>query len=166
MNKRQLHPKLTINTLVHLTNKYLKWIIVVCVIFIAGDIFVIFHNGNASPTFSPTTDTSDQPEVEAKKEQMQTVVQSVQKYIGLPQNEEPMMATVTDKNNLQEQDFFKQAQNGDKILLYRKAKKAFLYRPSTDKVIAEAPLMYKNSSTIEASSAAQVSPIVQLSTSP
>ena len=72
------------------------------------------------------------------------IIASAAKQIALPTNEQPILATVSDRDKLQNQDFFKQAQNGDKILLFPKNKKAFLYRPSLDQVLAQAPLIYQD----------------------
>lgn len=59
----------------------------------------------------------------------------VARLIELPTDEEPVLATVTDKNKLNDQQFFANSKNGDKVLIYEKARKAYLYRPSTDKLI-------------------------------
>jgi hypothetical protein len=57
------------------------------------------------------------------------------RFMELPADEQPNLATVTDQEKLKGQDFFAQAQNGDKLLVYPKARKAILYRPSTKKII-------------------------------
>ncbi|MGI8419720.1 MAG: hypothetical protein ACR2LN_03685 [Candidatus Levyibacteriota bacterium] len=88
-----------------------------------------------------TTISADQ-EIQQKKA---ALINSVSKQIKLPTDEDPILATVSDKNQLQNQEFFKQAQDGDKILMYPKNKKAFLYRPASNQVIAEAPLIYQDS---------------------
>jgi|SRR3989344_5799275 len=68
------------------------------------------------------------------------LVEKVGKLIDLP-GETPTIATVTDLTQLSDQPFFKNAQNGDKILIFTEAKKAILYRPSTNKIIETAPLI-------------------------
>lgn len=105
--------------------------IVVCIIAIIIATSLSSHNKQSAE--SPTPTPTPPPHV---------FIDAVQKQIPLPKNEEPMIATVDDKTKLQEQEFFQQAENGDKVLMYKQAKKAFLYRPSTDTVIAEAPLEY------------------------
>lgn len=57
------------------------------------------------------------------------------RFMELPKGEQPTLATVTDRDKLKGQDFFADAKNGDKLLIYPKAKRAILYRPSTEKVI-------------------------------
>jgi uncharacterized protein YneF (UPF0154 family) len=71
---------------------------------------------------------------EAAKQEVKTLVAQVGKHIDLP-NEEPTVATVSDKDKLSDQAFFQKAENGDKVLIYTQARKAILFRPSTSKII-------------------------------
>lgn len=80
------------------------------------------------------------PDMLPKKE-LDAITASIKRFMDLPSDEEPTLATVTDKEALKEQDFFKRAENGDKVLLYPKAGKAILYRPSTGRVVEFAPLI-------------------------
>ena len=86
------------------------------------------------------------PTQQAKEEQQQLIA-DVGKLTVLPKNETPTVATVTDINKLKDQAFFANAQNGDKVLIYTKAKKAYLYRPSTNKIINIAPVNIGNNQT-------------------
>ncbi len=79
------------------------------------------------------------PQLMAKQE-TQDLIDKVGQLIVLPTGEEPTIATVTDLNALQDQPFFANAQVGDKVLIYTQAKRAVLYRPSTNRVIEVAPL--------------------------
>lgn len=63
--------------------------------------------------------------------------------VELP-DEQPTVATVSDASKLQSQQFFQKAQNGDKVLIFTNAKRAVLYRPSTNKVIEYAPVNIGN----------------------
>lgn len=76
----------------------------------------------------------------AAQEEAKTLVNAVGKLIELPNDETPTMATVSDSKKLSSQPFFKNAQNGDKVLIYTKNKKAILYRPSSNKIIEVAPI--------------------------
>jgi hypothetical protein len=67
------------------------------------------------------------------------LIEKVSRLMELP-NEKPTIATVEDNKKLASQAFFKKAQNGDKVLMYPKAKKAILYRPSIDKIMEVAYL--------------------------
>lgn len=62
-------------------------------------------------------------------------VKEVGEFVDLPKDETPTLATVSDVSKLSSQPFFKNAQNGDVVLVYNNAKKAILYRPSAKKVI-------------------------------
>jgi len=73
--------------------------------------------------------------------EIQRVTEAVGKLIILPEGEVPTFATVTDVEKLrQDQPFFNNAENGDKVLVYAQAKKAILYRPRVDKVVEVAPV--------------------------
>ncbi len=63
----------------------------------------------------------------------------VSKHIVLPNDEDPALATITDINKIST-PFLKQAENGDKMLVYQNAKKVILYRPSIDRIIDVGPV--------------------------
>lgn len=75
-----------------------------------------------------------------------TEVKDLTEKIGqlavLPTGEAPTVATVSDRAKLQNQPFFAHAENGDKVLIFANAKKAFLYRPSINKIIEIAPISF------------------------
>ncbi len=73
--------------------------------------------------------------VPATAEDVNKIVEKIGKLMELPTGEEPTMATVADKTKLTGQKFFELAENGDKVVIYAKAQKAILYRPSTNKVV-------------------------------
>jgi len=86
------------------------------------------------------------PNEVAKNDAKETVAK-VGKLISLPADEEPTIAMVTDVTRLQDQAFFANARNGDKVLIYSKAKKAVLYRPETNLIIEVAPVNIGNGTT-------------------
>lgn len=77
---------------------------------------------------------------EYAQEEAKLIRGKVGKLIELPFDEQPTIATVTDAAKLAEQPFFANTQNGDKVLIFTNAKKAILYRPSTNKIIEVAPV--------------------------
>lgn len=81
---------------------------------------------------------------EAARQETQKIKERVAKLIDVPQNEDPTIASVVDSSKLKNQAFFAKAENGDKVLMYSQAKKAILYRPSTDKIIEVAPINIGN----------------------
>lgn len=72
------------------------------------------------------------------------LIAKVSSHTEVPKNETPTVATVSDASKLKSQAFFAKAQNGDKVLIYTQAKRAVLYRPSTDKIIEIAPVNLGN----------------------
>jgi len=76
----------------------------------------------------------------AAKEEISTLISKVSKLYLLPTGEEPTIATVSDPEALKNQSFFFSSEKGDKVLIYAKAGKAILYRPSIDKIIETAPI--------------------------
>ncbi|OGG35498.1 hypothetical protein A2363_05230 [Candidatus Gottesmanbacteria bacterium RIFOXYB1_FULL_47_11] len=75
------------------------------------------------------------------KDDIPALTALVGKLILLPEGETPTVMTVTDKEKLSGQLFFANAKNGDKVLVYEKAKKAFLYDPDENKVIEVGPIL-------------------------
>jgi len=76
----------------------------------------------------------------AAQEEVKKLTAEVGMLVELPQDEDPTVATVIDAEKLKEQPFFAKTQNDDKVLIYTKAKKAILYRPSTKKIIDIGPI--------------------------
>lgn len=72
------------------------------------------------------------------------LIAAVGRLIEVPIDESPTVATVVDAEKVKTQAFFINAQNGDKVLLYTKASKAIIYRPSTNKIIEVAPVNLGN----------------------
>lgn len=67
--------------------------------------------------------------------EIEALVGKIGKVMELPSDEVPTLATVSDKEKLVSQEFFKRAQNGDQVLIYAKNGRVILYRPSTGKII-------------------------------
>ncbi len=65
----------------------------------------------------------------------QQVLEAVNKMMILPEGEEPTIQTVTNLDELNYQPFFMNAEVGDQVIIYSVAKKAILFRPSTNKII-------------------------------
>jgi len=71
----------------------------------------------------------------AAQAEVDITISKVGKLITLPTDEKPTVATVTDASKVKSQPFFQNAQNGDIVLIYTKAQKAILYRPSENKIV-------------------------------
>ena len=70
---------------------------------------------------------------------LRIVEAEVAKHYLLPLNEVPALATVTNSSKLTT-PFFKNAKNGDEILIYENNKIAIIYRPSIDRIVAVGPV--------------------------
>ncbi len=70
----------------------------------------------------------------------QRIIEKVGQLFALPTGEEPTVALIQDKEKLQSQDFFKNARNGDYLLMYSKSKIALIYREKDDKLINVGPI--------------------------
>ncbi len=69
------------------------------------------------------------------QEETKYITGQIGKFIDVPKDEQPSRATITDISKLKDQPFFKNAKNGDKLIVYNKAQKAILYRPSENKIV-------------------------------
>lgn len=66
--------------------------------------------------------------------ELESIMSKLDLMIDLP-DESPTLATVSDKNKLPDEPFYKKAENGDKVLIFNNASKAILYRPSSGKIL-------------------------------
>lgn len=72
---------------------------------------------------------------EKAKQEIAAVTRAIRKAVDLPPDEKAAMATITDINQLKDQQFFANAQNGDVVLMYPESGKALIYRPESKRVI-------------------------------
>ncbi len=72
--------------------------------------------------------------------ELHAIVDDVEDLMLLPDDETPTLATVSDMHALEGQEFFKNAQEGDKVLMYLRSRRAIIYRPSIDKIIEVGPI--------------------------
>lgn len=79
-------------------------------------------------------------EAKAPEKQNEELVKKVSNVMIVPTDEQPTIFTVDDKNKLKDQSFFKLAENGDKVLIYTKAKRAIIYRESANKIVDIGPV--------------------------
>ncbi len=96
--------------------------------------YLITQNPNKVATLSEEQARKN-AEAEFKK-----VVGEVSKIILLPINETPNIVTVADPSLLKDRPFFANSKKDDIVLIYPKAQKAILYRPSTNMIIEVAPI--------------------------
>ena len=120
-------------------NKSLQSIlIVVAIIAVAfGGFYFVKYEKVQKEIQTIKTDPSTTQKATAAE--TQKLIGEVGKLMELPK-ETPTIATVTDASKLKSQEFFQNAQNGDKVLIYTAEKKAILYRESLNKIVDVAPV--------------------------
>lgn len=95
---------------------------------------------------------------ELQKKQNQEILDKIAKHIVLPSGEEPIIATVTDAAALKkESDFYQSAKNNDIVIIYTKAKKAYLYDPDRDIILNVGPVITEESTSPVSESATPTS---------
>ncbi len=100
------------------------------------------------------------PKTEKEIEQETNMLLSKLKNIMQIPDEKPSIATVANEAALKRQQaFFAQAQNGDKVIVFPIARKAVLYRPSTDKIIESGPLLVGPNQNTQAANNQQIKPL-------
>lgn len=123
-------------------NKRLYLILAVVLLLFVG---FVFKSNNDKQQLEEQVASLQQPQKDTSAEdEAAQLKEEIGQFLELPQNEEPTVVTVVDADKVRNQSFFKNAQNGDKVLLYATSGKAILYRPSTKKVIEVAPINLGN----------------------
>ncbi len=102
-------------------------------------VLIVVLGGTAGYFYSKYQKVKNNPETVAKEETA-SLEKTLSKLMTLPTGETPSVATIIDKDKLKDQAFFNNAANGDKVLIYTKAQKAIIYRPSTNKIINVGPI--------------------------
>lgn len=109
------------------------------VIYIVLIIVVLLAVGTAGYFAKKYFDLKANPN-QASQEETARLTEAVGKLYELPKDETPIVGKVQDKEKLKDQPFFKNAQNGDDILIYQKAKVAIIYRAKENKLINVGPI--------------------------
>lgn len=133
------------------TNKTLLIVVVSSAVISSLGISIYGYITTSRPKAKPEVKAEKQENSVAK--QQKEMLQTAAKQIELPTNEQPIIATITSKELLSNQDFFRDAHDGDKILMFPVNKKAYLYRPATKQVLVEAPLLYEDQNASMSASA-------------
>lgn len=113
-----------------LKRKKVLIVLLVIIVFAVGAYYFLVYQKNNAISQDPN---------QVSLAEAENLIEKIGRLIELP-NEQPQIATVSDASKLPNQPFFKNAQNGDKVLIYKIAQKAILYRPSINKIIDVAPL--------------------------
>jgi hypothetical protein len=131
----------------------LIFLIVIIVIAVVAGIYFYQYQKNQSLLKNPQ---------KAKLNEVSDLVEKVGKLIKLP-NEAPQVATVSDVTKLRDQSIFKNAQNGDKVLIFSQTKRAIVYRPSENVIIEVGNLVLLPKSNSPTSQVSPTTSIVRVS---
>jgi hypothetical protein len=113
-------------------NKYLTSVLVILLLVIVG-LAIYFYTESNKLEMLQSSGSSKEKSVE--------IISKVSSLILLPKDEEPTIATVSDLEKLKDQPFFAKAKVGDKVLMYPKSKKAYLYDTVNNKILEVAPIV-------------------------
>jgi hypothetical protein len=82
---------------------------------------------------------------ELDKAQTQALLEKIGRLIVIPKNEEPVVATINDIEALaNEQNFYRDAENGQKLVIFYGVQKAIIYDEATNKLINVGPVFLKD----------------------
>lgn len=131
---------------IHIHRTKLVLLILALLIALGFAIYSFVSWKNAQERISALTTTEGQQKMIAAE--IQELVEKIGRHVVLPTGETPTLATITDINALQkEQPFYAGAHNGDKILIYKNAKKGFIYDPTRDLIVNVGPVYFEADST-------------------
>ncbi|MBI2049295.1 hypothetical protein HYT32_00030 [Candidatus Roizmanbacteria bacterium] len=119
---------------IFLKNKFILFVIPLILLLLAPPLYYFYRQYNTMRAEYEKTKLQLNKSSTVLGDNTEEVIDKVGKLIELP-NETPTVANITDKTKLQGQSFFARAQNGDKVLIFQKAKKAIIYREATNKII-------------------------------
>lgn len=108
--------------------------LLVCLL-IAGTSIVTFlyTKKGFSSTGQLPTPTKEPPK--DNRAELDVILSEIRTVMLLTESETPTLVTVTEAEKMRGQSFFKNVENGDKVIIYENAKKAILWRPSAKMII-------------------------------
>jgi hypothetical protein len=121
-------------------NRFNKLLVVVGALIVVGAVSFAVKSTQDAKKLQQQIESLQQTQQEASPEEAKKFVEEVSRLIVLPEGEDPTIATITDKEKLKDVPFFAKAENGDRVLIYVNARKAFLYRPDAQRIIEVATL--------------------------
>ncbi len=121
-------------------------VIIIAVLAVAGCVLMYLKYSIAQKKINEMATPQGQQEM-AKKE-VQDILKKIGAHIVIPTDEEPTIATVTDADALKkEQPFYRDAQNGDKVIIFMQAKKAIIYNEGKDILVNVGPIFVNETET-------------------
>ncbi len=124
--------------------KIIGGLLLLCILVVAitSGVFIYLRK---HPTLLGASSLPKEEPRETRTE-LSLILADIRKVMLLTESETPTLATVTEAEKMKTQSFFKNAENGDKVIIYVASHKAILWRPST-KMIIEVGTVSKDNST-------------------
>lgn len=107
--------------------------------------------------YRQTKELADNP----TQAEVERIVALVAQHIVLPDNEIPSVAMVTSVEELRDQPFFRNAQNGYQVLVYQQSGLAVMYDPQRDLVVNMAQI---NPAPLESTDVVPEAPMEEIET--
>lgn len=113
-------------------------VIVLLLLVILGGAYMLFFKPSSYDIIEPGENG------QLSDAQIEILVKRVGDLMLLPE-ETPLVATVEDAAQLRaEQAFYKDVQNGDKLLIFPQAAKAIIYNEQSNKIVNAGPIFVNN----------------------
>lgn len=127
------------STLKKRSNKTTAVLLLIVIMLIAALTLTGLQYKKTKDTLKKLSSAEGQQEL-AKKE-TNALLEKVGKLMVLPGDEDPIVATITDKDLLsKEQPFYANASNGDRVIAYIRARKAIIYDPIRNVIVNAGPI--------------------------
>lgn len=82
---------------------------------------------------------------EASRKQTEEVLGKIGKLMILPKDKKPVVATINDVEKLSTtQDFYREAHNGDRLVIFPASKKAIIYDEDDNRIVNVGPIVYNS----------------------
>lgn len=108
-------------------------VVVIAALAGAGFLYVQYQN-TAKELKKVKSQVSTQAGAAVRQDEAKKYVTELGKIVRLP-DETPSIASITDASKLKDQAFFKDAKNGDVLLVFSKSGKVILYDPANKKIV-------------------------------
>lgn len=136
---------------------------VIIIILVLALVWVIWSNYDQVPKPEPAadqgaavaqslSDTELPPAVDANavEAEIDSLLAQFSKAILFPADERPQLATIENATTLTtENRFFSGSQDGDKVLIYTEAQKAYILSPARNLVVNVGPIVDESASEVE-----------------
>ncbi len=128
-----------------------KGLIFLTVLLLFATVATTFMAAGFYMKWQDSLKSSSSKSKEDNKKETDRIRGKVSKLMSLPGDEAPVLATIDDVSKLKNQPFFKDAKNGDKLLMFPKMKKAVIYREKENRLINVGPIAITSQAKKDAS---------------